>query len=237
MSLPSRHQKQLRDTSKLGIFKRHRQKRCNSFPPTKLVARGIDKPLPSTPLASKVKGLKGRSWLSREFKPEPVSQEPNSRVPLDVEGYESDEEDRRNGVPITYSPCCYIISQASMKRELEAEFRRLKHHGEELSKSLAQRKEEYRQLCESFSQSSNLSSSQWEGFSAFSDAYFNIREELFTVQEEMGHIHAQLRLFLDHSPPHDSWLEEEDILVWAPEEATGQQAALEWGGVDYGTTI
>ncbi|KAI0102638.1 hypothetical protein GGR51DRAFT_281890 [Nemania sp. FL0031] len=233
MSPSQRIQEQLCDISKLSIFKCQRRKRSNSLPAmsTNWVAR--EKFVPSTQLTYKARGFEGRSWLSREIRLEPVFQGPGS--------YESEEEDRRNEVPTTYSPNHYILFQAPMKGELEAEFQRLKRYGAELSDTLGPWKEKYRQLCESISQTSGLSwaAPQWDEFFAFADDYYNLREELFAIEAEMGHIHAQLRLFLDATPPHDFWLEEEATSVWAPEEVNEQQAksgrypVLEWNGVDY----
>ncbi|KAJ8111778.1 hypothetical protein ONZ43_g5543 [Nemania bipapillata] len=254
MSSATNPEKQHNGIPKPGALECHLPHRSNSLP---LLKAGIErplmldvKPMRSVSLAPKGRKLRarhqGRSRFVNAFKPAPVTQESNG-VPLDRDSYDSDEEDRRSGVSIIYSQGQYVPFQASMKRELEAEFLRLKLYGEELSTTLDEWKQAYEQLFVRISKASarHRTASQWEDLFFLEDTYLNVREELSMVQDAMGRVHAQMRLFLDHTPPpssHRDWRQDGDSTVWVPEAVAKQQAKrgeypiLEWNGVDYNAT-
>lgn len=248
-------EEQLYHSSKPGPSQCCLVKRYNSPPPqnteswvTKKGPRVRNgKLVRSISLASRRKGHhQGRSYRNEKFKPGPTTQESGGYTLPGVDSYDSDKEDRRSGVPIIFTQNQCVPIRASMKHALEAEFQRLEVCGQELTAILGRWKRHYEQLCESFSNTPALhrTASQLEELLYFEEACFNVQEELSTVEDEMGHIHAQMRLFLDHNPPpfsRVSWLQDGDSTAWVPEAVAEEQEqvksdqypVLEWNGVDY----
>lgn len=229
---------QLDDPSMSGPFKIRAQKRCSTFPLVGSEGWTAQegphvlgtKPTRSISLLSRVRGHnKNRSH------PEPAIHGPDDCALLksdDAYEYDSDDEDKRNGVPITYAPDAGGPFRESIKQELEAEFNRLRRYGETLAATVREMEGGYQRLCELFLETDNTSSVEWtveekEEFLVLEDVFLDLREELFAVQDTMEHVHAQLCLFLDHAQPSSgfrrSWLRDEDAIVWSANGAADQR--------------
>ncbi|KAF2970088.1 hypothetical protein GQX73_g3431 [Xylaria multiplex] len=203
------------------------------------------RPIRRIPPKPKRRGHNRGSGLAEVFTPKPSSEYPNAHLALEADDYDSDEEDRRNGVPITYSHNQGLPFRASMKEELEAEFWRLKLHADELSVTLRDWEPSYMELRRAILGPFKLTwtPSQWEEFLALEDAFFTLQDELFSLQDKMQNINAQMYLFLDRrnlpSSPDGFWSHNGDTSVWSTGGAIENQARnsqhliLEWNGVDY----
>lgn len=207
------------------------KKRCSSFP--LMGSEGwVDlekphilgtKPARSISLASKVSDhQRGRP------QPEPGIRIPDGFTVPETDDYNSDEEDRRNGVPITYAQDEGGPFRESMKWELEAEFNRLKLYGEKLAATVHELEGGYQQLCEHLSATSTVewTVSEEDEFLVLEDSFLNLREELCTVQDNMGHKHAQLCLFIDYTRPSSRrhhCVEGKGATFWSPDGAAGQR--------------
>ncbi|KAI0905732.1 hypothetical protein F4823DRAFT_117802 [Ustulina deusta] len=225
----------LNGSSKPGGLESQPERRCRSAPPQTTgswVAR--EKP---------ARYDQGRSRLAEAIKPEPITEEPDGLIPTQLDGYDSDEEDRRNGVPITYSQGQFCRYQAATKYEIEVEFKRLKLYGDELSATLGEWKLGYMELRRHFSEtlSPNMTVAQWENFLVLENAYFTLKDELFDVQDKMEHLNAQMYLFLDYTCSDDGfWFHDDNNnAVWCVEGAAekfatnGEYPTLQSNGVDY----
>ncbi|KAI0533352.1 hypothetical protein GGR58DRAFT_117270 [Xylaria digitata] len=228
-------------------------KRCHSVPlgakENRIAGEKLlvsdERPVRSISLTLKGRDHDSGSWFAGEFTLEPLSEEPNGYIPSEADDYDSDDEDRRNGVPTTYSHNRCVPFRASMKQELEAEFRRLKLYADELSATLRSWEPSYKELRRAILGPFKLTwtASQWEEFFVLEDAFFTLQDELFTLQDKMQNVNAQMYLFLDYrnlpSSPDGFWSHNEDGSVWSTSGTTenrardGQYPILEWNGVDY----
>ncbi|KAI3322936.1 hypothetical protein HD806DRAFT_536117 [Xylariaceae sp. AK1471] len=196
------------------------------------------------------KPAKGRghgrlSRLALESRPEPIAQdpEPDTVITTEEDGYDSDEEDRRNGVPITYAQDQGRAYHESMRNEMAAEFRRLTLHGNELAANLHRVEGSYMSLRRQFFKhfGMNWTASAWHGFLLLDETISTLQEQLFDVQENLEHRYAEMYSLLDHPRPSktSSWMQQENgTCVWTLE-GTAHCArndgylVLEWNGVDY----
>ncbi|KAI0399859.1 hypothetical protein F4802DRAFT_532596 [Xylaria palmicola] len=188
--------------------------------------------------------------LTERLQPEPLDPEFDTAAMLwGRKRHNEDEEDRRAGVPTTYSqgPASYIFDK-SMQRAVEAEFQRLKRYCGELSATLRAWEGGYTKLRRLFFDNAGLDWTlpQWREFLDLEDAFCNLQREVFDVQEEMQCMNAQLCLFASPPTPlsghRDAWVRgraEDDTAGWPGGEQRGGWGGypvLEWNGVDYNLT-
>ncbi|KAI1420085.1 hypothetical protein F5Y12DRAFT_162899 [Xylaria sp. FL1777] len=230
-------------------FENSPQKRCRSVPPPtseSWVAKEepyipIRKLIRSFSLSSRVRSGPGRSLLAKALQPDPVTEERDFPFTSQGNSYDSEEEDRLIGLPITYSQDQLRPFQPSMKYEIEAEFKLLKFYGDGLSATLSEWKASYRELRRHVGETCSLdwTAAQWEEFLFLGDAYFTLQDKLFAVQDRMGQINAQMYLFLDHTRLPSDGRFHDDNTSWSLEGVaeiqarTSEHPILEWNGVDY----
>ncbi|KAI0450529.1 hypothetical protein F5B21DRAFT_425233 [Xylaria acuta] len=249
-------QAQINNNPKLDAFECRPETRCDSLPlPTrdiwipreKLYVPG-ETPTRSISLGSRITGRHhDRSQLPLDFWPEPIIQGSSVPITPQEKGYDSDEEDKRNGVLIRYSHGQCRPFQKSMKRQVEAEFQRLKRRYEELSATLRKWEGRYKEGRRFFFQTLGLdwTEPQWGKFLSLENSFFDLQDKLFALQDKMERRNAQMYLFMERvGPSLDSgvWLREKDTTLWSLEGAAEQRAregeypVLEWRGVDYNAT-
>ncbi|KAI0544780.1 hypothetical protein F4679DRAFT_589129 [Xylaria curta] len=234
-------QENINNDPQAGDFELRPEKRHNSPPsPRREVSTSCEKP--HAPGETPTRSVS----LPLDSSPEPTTQGTNTPTPLQ-DDYDSDEEDRRNGVPIRYSDGeCHPFKE-SMKHEAETELQRLKKHHKELSAALDEWKGPYEEGRRLYFETRGLgwTEQQWNQFLSTEDSYFDIRDKLFAVEDKMGHNTAQMHLFkepVDRSLNSGVWLREEDTAIGSLEAAAEQRArsseypVLEWRGVDYNAT-
>ncbi|KAI0975099.1 hypothetical protein F4678DRAFT_317439 [Xylaria arbuscula] len=163
-----------------------------------------------------------RLRLAEKLKPEPINEEPEPQTDC----YDSDAEDRRNGVPITYHDSQLIPFEASMKSAVEDQFKLLQRQADDLSTTFEEWKVRYGEFRRRYSENSGLdwSVADWDTFLEFEDAYFAFQSELFTVEDQMANMNAQLYLFFDHTASSSSN---------STSYCQGDVGILEWKGVNY----
>ncbi|KAI1314128.1 hypothetical protein F5Y03DRAFT_4075 [Xylaria venustula] len=163
-----------------------------------------------------------RLRLAEKLKPEPINEEPEPQAV----SYDSDEEDRRNGVPTTYHDSQLIPFEASMKSLIEDQFKLLQRQADDLSATFEEWKVRYGEFRRRYSENFGLdwSVSAWNTFLEFEDAYFAFQSQLFAVEDQMANMHAQLYLFFDHTASSSSN---------STSHCEGDVTILEWKGVNY----
>lgn len=156
----------------------------------------------------------------------------------------SDKEQRQPGTPTTYTSNRCIPFEPSAKRDVEAEFQRLKIRGDELMSTARAWEEGYKPLRRLFFEASgrDWTASQWAVFLFIEAGFFQSRDKLFAAQDEIQRVEALGNLYVQ-TPQLSSrgglWFAEGDATVWslgrADEERVrdGEYPALEWNHVDY----
>ncbi|KAI1111038.1 hypothetical protein F5Y14DRAFT_454451 [Nemania sp. NC0429] len=161
MNLGAKLRDQLDDVGKQDVSWIRSQKRSSTFP---LIGSegwaALEKPhvLGTKPARSiSLTSNKSRERLRGRRRPHPEpDRDPDSYKrctllePDRDSDYDSDEEDRRNGVPITYSQDGGSPVRESMKRSVQADFDSLRLRGLQLETTVDELEERYEQLCELF---------------------------------------------------------------------------------------
>ncbi|KAI1748849.1 hypothetical protein F4782DRAFT_533969 [Xylaria castorea] len=245
----------INNDTKPGVFEFRPQKRYGSLPlPRRVICVSREKPyvpveIPtrSISLESRISGRHhDRSRLLLECWPEPITQGFSTPITPRGEGYDSDEEDKWNGVPIRYSHGQCRPFQKSMRHKVEADFLRLKQSYEGLSATLCKWESRYMEGRRLFLKTMGLdwTEPQWTQFLFTEKSFFDLQDKLFALQDKMERKTTQMYLFMEHVGPSLNsgvWLREEATL-WSLEGAAEQKArrgeypVLEWRGVDYNVT-
>ncbi|KAI0466288.1 hypothetical protein F4859DRAFT_332584 [Xylaria cf. heliscus] len=262
-------QLQINNNSKPGAFDFQAQKRCDSVPlPRQDISRReavhtwrrdwVSREKPYVPGGTSTRSISLGSRISGRHHdesqvpvglwPEPIFQASSTPATPRRENYDNDEEDKRNSVPISYPQHKCRPFRASMKQEVEAEFQRLRRRGKELSATLREWEGGYKKARRLFSKTLGLgwTECQWVKFMSFEKSLFDLRDDLFAVQDKMEHRNAQMYLFIERvssSLAGGVWLRDEDTTTLWSLEVTAEQKAmrgeypvLEWNGVDYNAT-
>ncbi|KAI1271620.1 hypothetical protein F5Y07DRAFT_404207 [Xylaria sp. FL0933] len=234
------------------------EKRCHSAPPItreRWVAKQkeyvpFEKPTRSVSVISRVRSDEKKPLLAREFRPipfdtdslTPITEEFGSSIMSQEDGgYDSDAEDRRNGVPTTYSQNQLRVFRQERKVEVEKEFKALEVYDEQLSQSLCELEAEYMQFRREFvTFDVDWTAARWQQFLTLEDVYFALQDEAFDVQNQMQHKSAQMLLFMDGPCGGVRYEDEETgIDVWSLEGAAesrvreGEYITPTWNGVEY----
>ncbi|GAW25494.1 hypothetical protein SAMD00023353_0702750 [Rosellinia necatrix] len=204
------------------------------------------RPVRCISFASRVRGYyRDVAKIADGLRPDPIARWNGRNQQSQMDGYDSDEEDLRNGVRITYSAEGRVVFKASLRYVLESEFHSVRARGEQLSAMLSELEPEHRRLRRHYSETLGLdwTTSQWEHFFLFEDRYFKVRERLYDVQDEMEHMTAQMYLFLVDPYDYGYLIEDGDTTVWSLNGIAEEQVrnneypALEWNGVDLNESI
>jgi len=123
---------------------------------------------------------------------------------IEAHAYDSDEEDKRNGVPVTYSQCPGRAFRPSMKDEAIAEFRVFQSHASKLTSRILEQEKHYKKLRGGLFYgllNPPWTAERWEELILLDDSISTLQAELYAVQEKMEHRYAELYSFLDHARP------------------------------------
>ncbi|KAL7620564.1 hypothetical protein AAE478_009559 [Parahypoxylon ruwenzoriense] len=137
--------------------------------------------------------------------------------PGEDEDYDSDEEDRRNGVPITVSENRGCELTPSLKAYIFLEKAKRLDEKHRLKKLLSVQGSKYFSARKSYFEchGQNWNVSTWESFLVLEDIYFEMVDKLRDLDFEIEHFNTALISFGDHYVS-GSWIREDGLLTWSP---------------------
>ncbi|KAI1100816.1 hypothetical protein F4804DRAFT_335855 [Jackrogersella minutella] len=116
------------------------------------------------------------------------------------EDYDSDEEDRRNGVPIIVlkNPGCKITPAmtTNVRREIQAK----REEKYQLQKKIAIPKQRYFEARGYYfeNRGRDWTARMWSYFTGIEDYYFKMADKIYDLECEIGQLETKLASFLDH---------------------------------------
>ncbi|KAI0158342.1 hypothetical protein GGR57DRAFT_460040 [Xylariaceae sp. FL1272] len=258
----------------VDAFTKGPQKRVNSLPVYPAESwQPSDMPSRAKSLNSKIKPVSKVGCASRPSSPRPPSRASryeefipeaigllrcSSVVPRVVDytaldavddgasqtGYDSDEEDRRNGVPITYSQGPTRSYHPSMREEAEEEYMELKVERADIQELLEMKEQTYwifRLLYFDYN-GLDWTESRWLQYLELEDTVDLIRQRLEAVEVRMQNVFAQICSYMDHGPTMANSVayQQDDKTIWDPQGRFEDRwnfnndgdLELEWNGVN-----
>ncbi|KAI1342737.1 hypothetical protein F5Y15DRAFT_412421 [Xylariaceae sp. FL0016] len=218
--------KQLYGNGPAGAFEKQPRERAQSMPMLRRT---------SVPEKSYVLDFPSRSTSVKTSKPLLTTKKAQSNLKSafkaikeevfnDDEDYDSDEEDRRNGVPTTISEASTQKPQRKLVEEAQANIDRLKALRKELKKDYAQIGITYQRYRNRFAlrRGMDWNAARWEKFLLVEGIYFDLQKRILMVEDEIQNLIAQSLCLRDHAQPsrRGRWYQEGQTLVWS---LTGSQ--------------
>ncbi|KAK5636860.1 hypothetical protein RRF57_012572 [Xylaria bambusicola] len=233
------------DHSNSSDVERMLQERCRSAPPPSS-ARWITTEKPHVLNTTPIRSVSVKIAACRQYRATPISEKIECSSASLIDGNESDDEDRRNGVPIRYSANQGRRFKRSWKYEIEAEFKHLEAYGHKLQATLAEWTPNQKKLWGLYTETLGLNwtVAQWNEYFYCENAYYNLLDEIYAVEKRMENLTAQMYLCINERLPlgKDLWCHDGETSIRNVDSKVKTQGRndnslkLEWNGVDYGAT-